>query len=130
MRVAEVGTVRLFLSAQVCAVVYFLLLAAAFPQTASTARQRSGSDPWITHTDPAGFVVDVPSTWSIAKDQTTGRIVISGTRYERVVIWPLLLRGVQLDGGRAAVLLAQLARKVDAQMPWGTVQSLPTAARA
>ena len=121
---------RLFLSAQLYAAVCCLLVSAAFPQTTSTARQRPGADSWITHTDPSGFAVDVPSTWSVAKDPASGRIVISGTRGERAVIWPLLLRGVQLDSGRAAVLLAQLARKVDAQMPWGSVQPLATAARA
>src|SRR5579884_2300157 len=128
--VVEVRTVRLFLSAQLYAAVCCLLVSAAFPQTTSTARQRPGADSWITHTDPSGFAVDVPSTWSVAKDPASGRIVISGTRGERAVIWPLLLRGVQLDSGRAAVLLAQLARKVDAQMPWGSVQPLATAARA
>ena len=130
MCVVEVGIVRLSLSAQLCAAVCYLLLPAAFPQTTSTAPQRTGTDSWVMHTDPAGFVVEVPSTWSIAKDPATGRIVISGTRSQRAVIWPLLLRGVRLDAGRAAVLLTQLARQVDTQMQWGKVESLPTAARA
>ena len=123
---------RLFLSAQLCAAVCcFLTVSAAYPQTTSTyAQPHSGSESWFTHTDTAGFVVDVPSTWGIGKDPATGRITISGTRGEKAIIWPLLLRGVQLDAGRAAVLLPQLAKQVDAQMPWGAVQSLPTAARA
>jgi hypothetical protein len=122
---------RLFLSTRIYAAVCFLfLLPAALAQSNSgSARQHSASDFWITHTDPAGFVVDLPRAWTIAKDPATGRIVLRGTRGEQAVIWPLLLQHVELDGGRAAVLLPQLAQRVDAQMPWGRVQSLQRVAR-
>jgi hypothetical protein len=123
---------RLFLSAQICAAVCcFFFVPAAFTQSNSSyARQHSASDSWITHSDPAGFVVDLPRAWTIAKDPATGRIVLRGTRGEQAVIWPLLLQHVELDAGRAAVLLPQLARRVDAQMPWGRVQSLQRVVRA
>jgi hypothetical protein len=121
---------RLFLYAQICAAVCCsFLVAAAFAQS-NSARQHRGSDSWITHSDPAGFIVDLPRDWTIAKDPATGRIVFRGTRGEQAVIWPLLLQHVELDAGRAAILLPQLAHRVDAQMPWGPVQSLPRVARA
>jgi len=122
---------RLFLS-QICAAVCFLFFVpVAFAQSNSgSARQHLPSAAWITHSDPAGFVVDLPRAWTIAKDPATGRIVIRGTRGEQAVIWPLLLQHVELDARHAAVLLPQLAHRVDAQMPWGRVQSLQRVARA
>jgi hypothetical protein len=123
---------RLFLSAQISAAVCCIFfVSAAFAQSNSGyARQHSGSDSWITHSDPAGFVVDLPRAWTVTKDPATGRIVLRGTRGEEAVIWPLLLQHVELDARRAAVLLPQLAQKVDPQMPWGPVQSLQRVVRA
>jgi len=120
---------RVFLSTQVCAALC-LFAAAAFAQSNSRPAQHSDPGSWVTHNDPAGFVVDLPRAWTIAKDQANGRIVIRGTRGEQAVIWPLFLQRTQLDGRRAAVLLPQLARKVDAQMPWGRVQFEQRVARA
>lgn len=123
---------RLFLSTRICAAVCFLsFLPAAFAQSNhGPARQHSPSGSWITHSDPAGFVVDLPRAWTVAKDPATGRIVIGGTRGEQAVIWPLFLQQVELDARHAAVLLPQLAHKVDSQMPWGRVQSVQRVARA
>jgi hypothetical protein len=122
---------RLFLSVQICAAVCCFFVSSAFAQSNSAnARQHRDSESWITHADSAGFIVDLPRNWSVAKDPATGRIVLRGTRGEQAVIWPLLLQHVELDAGRAAVLLPQLAQKVDAQMPWGPVQSLQKVARA
>lgn len=93
------------------------------------AEQHAGADVWTTHNDPTGFVVDVPPAWTVAKDPATGRIVLRGARGEQAVIWPLFLQRAELDAGRATALLPQLARKVDAQMSWGRVQSTPGAVR-
>jgi len=92
--------------------------------------QQAAADPWATHNDPAGFVVDVPPAWTVAKDPATGRIALRGARGEQAVIWPLFLQHVELDAGRAAVLLPQLAGRVDAQMAWGRAQSMHGAVRA
>jgi hypothetical protein len=122
---------RLFLSAKICAAVCcFFVVPVAFAQSNSAhARQHPASESWITHTDPAGFVVDLPRNWSIAKDPLTGRIVLRGTRGEQAVIWPLLLQHVELDARRAAGLLPHLAQKIDPQMRWGPVQSLQRVVR-
>ncbi|MGZ4821492.1 MAG: hypothetical protein ACXVZM_07785 [Terriglobales bacterium] len=116
---------RLFLSAQVCAAVccLFFVPAALAQSKSGHAQQQSGSESWSTHSDPAGFVVDLPSAWTVAKEQATGRIVLRGIRGEQAVIWPLFLEHAELDSGRAAILLPQLAHRVDAQMAWGKVQS-------
>jgi hypothetical protein len=123
---------RLFLAVHLCAVVCCaFFVPAAFTQSNSRyAGQHAGADSWATHNDPAGFVVDVPRAWTVAKDPATGRIVFRGTRDEQAVIWPLFLQHVELDAGRATALLPQLARRVDAQMPWGRVQSMQGAVRA
>jgi hypothetical protein len=123
---------RVFLSVQLCAAVCCLFsVPAGFTQSSSRyAGQHTSADPWATHNDPAGFVVDVPPAWTVAKDPATGRIVLRGARGEQAVIWPLFLQHVELDQGRAAVLLPQLARRVDAQMAWGQAQSMHGAVRA
>jgi hypothetical protein len=117
------------LSALGCATVC-LFAASVLAQSTSRPAQHADSGSWVTHNDPAGFVVDLPRGWTIAKDQTTGRILIRGTHGEEAVIWPLFLQHAELNSGRAAVLLPQLARKVDAQMSWGGVQFEQRVARA
>ena len=123
---------RAFLSVQLCvAACCLLFVTAGFTQSNSRyAGQHAGADPWATHNDPAGFVVDVPPAWTVAKDPATGRIVLRGARGEQAVIWPLFLQHVELDAGGAAALLPQLARRVDAQMTWGRAQSMGGAIRA
>jgi hypothetical protein len=123
---------RASLPIQFCAAVCCLFFVpAGFTQSNSRyAGQPSGADLWATHNDPAGFVVDVPPAWTVAKDPATGRIVLRGARGEQAVIWPLFLQHVELDADRATVLLPQLARRIDAQMPWGRAQSMHGAVRA
>jgi len=107
----------------------FLVPAGIALSNSCYAGQHAGADTWSTHNDPAGFVVDVPPAWTVAKDAATGRIVLRGARGEQAVIWPLFLQHVELDAGRATALLPQLAHRVDAQMPWGRAQSMPGAVR-
>lgn len=100
---------------------------ASAAQLQSKASAASGS--WTTHNDPSGFAVDLPAAWTVAKDPATGQIAIRGARGERLVIWPLFLNQVQLDGRGAATMVRQLAGKFDAQMPWSAVAPMPNVAR-
>ena len=51
--------------AQLCSALCFVCLV-------STALAQSS---WTTHNDPAGFAVDLPATWTVAKDPASGRII-------------------------------------------------------
>lgn len=93
------------------------------------AQAAPASSPWTTHNDPAGFAVDLPAAWSVAKDPATGQIALRGARGEQVMIWPLFLQRVQLDSRGAPALIQQLARKFDAQMPWSAVAPMQNVAR-
>jgi hypothetical protein len=95
----------------------------------SGPQKAPASGSWTTHNDPAGFAVDLPAAWTVAKDPATGRIAIRGTHGEQVVIWPLFLQQAQLDAHGASALVQQLARSVDAQMPWGQAQPVQNAVR-
>ena len=77
---------------------------------------------WSTHSDPRGFFVKKPTGWNVTNDPQTGRIVIQGTQGERAVIWPMFIGQQRLDGHGAAVVVQQLAHKVDPQLPWGTAK--------
>ena len=101
-------------------------LAAARSQ-GRTPAPSSGS--WTTHNDPSGFAVDLPATWTVAKDPATGQIALRGSRGERIVIWPLFLGQVQLDARGGATLVQQLARKFDAQAHWSAVAPMRNVAR-
>jgi hypothetical protein len=84
---------------------------------------------WSTHTDPSGFSVDLPSGWNAARDARIGRITLHGQQGESAVIWPMFVEGQELGPQSAGTLLQQLARKVDAQLPWGRVDSSQNAVR-
>jgi hypothetical protein len=113
----------------------FALLCAALSALAPTpsvlaqsaVSNRPGS--FTTHNDPAGFAVDLPAAWTVAKDPATGQIALRGTRGEQVTIWPLFLEHVQLDTRGAATLIQQLARKFDPQLPWSAVAPMQNVAR-
>jgi hypothetical protein len=84
---------------------------------------------WIADIDPAGFVLNLPAVWTVNKVRATGQIVVRGTRGEQVMIWPLRLTKPELDARDAASLIQELARRFDALMPWGAVQTTHNAAR-
>jgi hypothetical protein len=105
--------------AQLCSALCFVSLV-------STAFAQSG---WTTHNDPAGFAVDLPAAWTVAKDPASGRIIIRGTRGEQAMIWPLSLQNAKLDAHGAGALLQKLAHNVDAQMPWGSAQPVESVVR-
>jgi hypothetical protein len=71
-----------------------------------------------------------PPGWQIQRDADTGRLVVQGTRGERLVVWPFFLDGT-LDGGTAGRMLAQMAARQAPDRTWGPVQGAgPTAVRA
>lgn len=82
-----------------------------------------------THKDTSGLAVDLPAAWSVAKDPATGQIAIRLARGERLVIWPLFLKQLQIDARGAATMIQQLARKFDTQMPWSAVAPMQNVAR-
>jgi hypothetical protein len=84
---------------------------------------------WIADNDPAGFALNLPPSWTVNKVRATGQIVVHGTRGEQVLIWPLRLSKPELDARDAASLIQELARRFDALMPWGSVQTMHNTAR-
>jgi len=99
------------------------------PAAKSAAQGAPASGSWSTHNDPAGFAVDLPAAWVVAKDPATGQIALRGARGEQVMIWPLFLPRVQLDARGGMALLQQLARKFDARMTWSAVAPMQNVAR-
>jgi hypothetical protein len=85
---------------------------------------------WITHSDPTGFVVNLPATWTIGETQSNGQVFLRGSRGEEIMIWPLRVQKPQLNSRDTAVLTQSLALKFDALMPWGPVQNMGNVARA
>ena len=84
---------------------------------------------WVTHTDPAGFAVNLPASWTIGKVGTTGQVLLRGAHGEEIMIWPLRAKQPELDSHGAAALVSELARKFDVLMPWGTAQTTRNVAR-
>jgi hypothetical protein len=83
---------------------------------------------WTTHNDAKGFAMDTPPGWNFTSDTRAGRIVVQGTRGEQVVVWPGSIQQT-LDARGAAMLVQQLARRVDAQMLWGAAAATDGAVR-
>ena len=77
---------------------------------------------WPVHNDPRGFSMSAPPGWNFGSDGGTGRIVVRGPMGEQIVIWPASV-GQSLNAQSAAVLVQQLARQIDAQMPWSAATS-------
>jgi hypothetical protein len=102
---------------------------AAQAQAKISATATPGAGSWTTHNDASGFAVDLPAAWTVARDAATGQITIRGARGELLVIWPLFLNQVQLDGRGAALLAQQIARRIDPQMPWRAVAPMQNVAR-
>lgn len=84
---------------------------------------------WTTHTDPAGFVVNLPAAWTVEKINSSGQIILRGTRGEEIMIWPLHLQQRELDTPGAEALVQVLARKFDVLMPWSAVQTTQNVTR-
>jgi hypothetical protein len=84
---------------------------------------------WTTHTDPAGFSVDIPAGWVVTADSTQGRIKLRGTRGEQVVIWPVFIEQKQLSVSGASHLVMQLARRLDNSLSWVPANAPGNAAR-
>jgi hypothetical protein len=108
----------------------FLLLLAvlvyAYIQYARSSWPTAGLPParagWTTHTDPMGFAVQTPIGWQITTVPRFGRIFMQGQQGEQVVIWPMFLDQVRVNAAGAAIVVRQLARTLDPQMPWGAAE--------
>lgn len=84
---------------------------------------------WATHNDPAGFSVETPEDWRVARGAASGKVVIQGQHGERTVIWPMYLERQQLDARGAGALLQKLARGVDSQLPWTAPEAVSKVVR-
>ena len=77
---------------------------------------------WPIHNDVKGFSISTPPGWNFGSDASTGRIVVHGPIGEQIVVWPASI-GQPLDAEGATGLVQQMARQVDAQMPWRSCPS-------
>jgi hypothetical protein len=84
---------------------------------------------WTTHSDAKGFAMETPPGWNFTSDARTGRILVQGPRDEQAIVWPASIQQT-LDAQGASALVQQLARQVDAQMPWGAATATGGVARA
>ena len=113
------------------AVIQFLavsLLIVALVPASTLFAQAPAPAGWTTHNDAKGFAMDTPPSWNLASDARTGRIVVQGPLGEQVVVWPASIQQ-PLDARGAAALVQQMARQVDAQMPWGSAAAAGNAVR-
>jgi hypothetical protein len=103
---------------------------AAAPRSAAAPVAKSEPIPelapvsWITHSDPTGFVVDLPPTWTIGETHSNGQVFLYGTRGEEILIWPIRVQKPQLNARDTLVLTQNLALRFDALLPWGPVQNM------
>jgi hypothetical protein len=101
------------------------LAAAALGGFAATKVDRGGSsqvstasgkpESWRRH-EGEGFAVEFPGDWNITKE-TSGRVTVSGTPGERVVLWPVFVPR-PLDDAGAARVAAGLAAKALPGFSW------------
>jgi hypothetical protein len=86
-------------------------------------------DGWRRHTDPMGFMVEVPGDWTVRPDAATGRVDLEGPAGERVLAWPVYSKAT-LQPRSAGALLTRLARRLDPATRWGAAETLePRAVR-
>lgn len=77
---------------------------------------------WTTHTDPAGFSVEIPVGWTLTCDQSSGRVEISSPVGHRVAIQPVYLQNTALQPNSAPAILSQIANQIWAEGQWGAPQ--------
>jgi hypothetical protein len=102
----------------------------AGPAAPAASPAETTANGWTTHNDPSGFTVDTPAGWKVTTGAGTGGITLRGLRGESAVIWPMFVERTQLGTREAGALVQQLARKVDAQLPWGRPESSQNVVRA
>ena len=78
---------------------------------------------WTTHTDPLGFKVDTPAGWQAAGDSQSGRVVVTGTAREQVVIWPVFA-ATAVDPRAAQAMLVRLTAAAGVNAQWDAPQVL------
>lgn len=101
-----------------------LALAAGLVAASVVAGQpRSG---WVTFRD--GLVeMSHPPGWQVQRDAATGRVVILGSRGERLVVWPFFVSG-RLDVATGSQVLARMAAAQAPEMAWAPAH--PVGSRA
>lgn len=83
-------------------------------------------DGWTTHSDPAGYTVNLPDGWQ-ARGGPDGAVRITGTGGERGIIWPAFVpERVSSQGGTA--LLRQLAARAWPDASWQQPQAISASA--
>jgi hypothetical protein len=86
---------------------------------------------WTVHHDPMGFSLNLPPSWSVAPDGSSGRISVSGPQDEQMIIWPAWApQG--LDVSIAQVMAASFAKRIaaDINVPDGWSEPQPDGATA
>ncbi|HTC62417.1 MAG TPA: SHOCT domain-containing protein [Candidatus Saccharimonadales bacterium] len=99
------------------------------PVAKSEPKIKPAPGSWITHTDPTGFEVSLPATWTVDEAQSNGQVFLRGTSGEEILIWPLRVQKPQLNSRDTLVLTQSLALRFDALMPWSPVQITRNTAR-
>lgn len=99
----------------------------ALPRAAGPPSRTSTN--WVTHNDPMGFAVSLPTGWNLATSHPQGRIAIDGPQGQQAIVWPMFIEKRQLDAHAAAALSQQLARRADPAAAWGDPQPGASAVR-
>ena len=76
---------------------------------------------WVSHRDPKGFSVAIPKGWKVEADASNGRINITGTGEEQVVIWPVFIPA-SLNSTSAGAVLSRLTAQVWPEAQWESPQ--------
>lgn len=95
-----------------------LVVAAIACQSGSENRRPAE---WRAHQDPLGFSVHLPPGWRVTADRASGRIALTGTAEEQVIIWPVFIPGA-LGARAASAALGRLAAKFWPEVGWQAPQ--------
>jgi hypothetical protein len=113
---------RILLSLTILAWMVWPLVSIDSQSHAGVSRTPSG---WTTHSDPAGFSVRLPAGWTARGEQASGRVAISGTNGEQLIVWPVFTQHA-LQVSEASRVLQQLAPKLWPTAQWQTPQAIGT----
>jgi hypothetical protein len=106
-----------------------VVLTAAGVLAASAVAAPQAPAGWLTFRD--GLVeVSHPRGWQVQRDRESGRLLVQGSRGERLLVWPFFVDGT-LDAGTAGRMLAGMAGKLAPQASFRQARSAgPHAVRA
>jgi hypothetical protein len=78
---------------------------------------------WRTHRDAMGFTVELPSEGTLRADPASGRVEITPSAGETLVVWPLFAPG-RIDDRAGPRFLAGVLRKLSPGSTWGRAERL------